>query len=781
MHAANKTDTMPTFSSLFQFRLFVCMLLAFLSGTAMAQRSARELRRSLERAGQDTVRIRILLDLADAYYDSEWNYANKVKVDSALTYLRQADKLSELIQSAAYKNKTLVSLGKYYYRCDDILMGSAYFVEAIAHANNLGDKKMEAQNWFDFGERTPPLDSLIQKKVYRYEQAKSLFRQLNNISGQVYMTQCIARTYLDHGNLDIAERQLKKVLAWQTAIHDKGLSFTYDMMAIVEGAKGNYHNAIFLDLEAIRNIGLQNDHFLECRINARIGRWYAELGQVSSSLQYNFRAMEMLKSVGNPNVHEKFFSYSLLRQIIRGLITQNKGREALLYLHKTNNALFPNSDFANQYVAACEGDCYTALKNYGLAETSYLKAIRQATRNGRTEDVPNEFLLLAGMSVKWEKFDKAHSYILRFEEAFNHGRDVLNIKEMHRILFKIDSASGNYLSAIQHFEINKTLDDSIFNEKKSRQIEELLVKYETSKKEQNILRLTNNARLQQKELEKAALTRKLIMGTLVLLLLVSGFLFYAYSIKKRNNLALQQQQHQINIKNRSLQTLVDEKEKLLTDKGALLNEKEWLLKEIHHRVKNNLQVIIGLLYTQSRHLKDPIAIKAIHESQQRIYSIGLIHQKLYQSENLDRIPMNDYIAELVQYICASNNIEKRDIRIFQKVARINMDVAHAMPLGLIINEALTNAFKYAFPRQKKGAVNIALSLCEGRCELTISDDGIGLPDEFDPYKSKSLGITLIQGMTEQLEGKYKIEGRNGVTITISFNAVNTREAYSLDA
>jgi len=765
---------MPSVATYFQFRLLICMLLTLVSGMATAQPSTKELRRSIEGAIQDTARIRMLLDLAKACYDSEWNYTNKVKVDSALIYLPQAERLSDRIHSTAYQNQTLVSLGKYYYRCDNILMGTAYFSKAVAQARHLDDKKMEAQNWFDFGERTPPLDSLIQKKVYRYEQALLLFRQLNNIGKQVYMAQCIARTYLDHGNLDTAEVQLKKLLAWQKVIHDKMLSFTYDMMAIVEGAKGNYHNAIFLDLEAVKNIRFQNDHFLECRINARIARWYAELGQVSSSLQYNFRAMEMLKSVSNLNVHEKFFSYLLLRQIVQGLITQNKGREALIYLHRTNTGLFPNSDFAYQYIAACEGDCYTALKNYRLAETSYLKGIRRAMLNGRAEDVPNEFLLLAGMSVKWQRFDKARGYMIKFEEAFNQGRDVLKIKEMHRVLFKIDSASGNYLSAIQHFEKNKALDDSIFNEKKSRQIEELLVKYETSKKEQNILRLTNNARLQQKELEKAALTRKLIMGTLVLLLLVSGFLFYAYSIKKRNNLALQQQQQQINIKNRSLQGLVDEKEKLLTDKGALLNEKEWLLKEIHHRVKNNLQVIIGLLYTQSRHLKDPVAIKAIHESQQRIYSIGLIHQKLYQSENLDRIPMNDYIAELVQYICASNNIERRDIRIIQKVERINMDVAHAMPLGLIINEALTNAFKYAFPRHKKGAVNIALSSCDDRCELIIRDDGIGLPDEFDPYKSKSLGITLIHGMTEQLEGKYKIDGRNGVTITIAFTMENTQ-------
>ncbi|MES2109878.1 MAG: sensor histidine kinase [Bacteroidota bacterium] len=772
---------MAPFTAYFQFRLFAFILLTLVSATAMAQRTAKELRHALESAGQDTARMRILLDLANAYYDTEWNYANKVKVDSALTYLRQADRLSDMLGSTTYKNQALVGLGKYYYRCDNMLMGGAYFSEAIAQAKNLGTKKMEAQNWFDFGERTPPLDSLIQKKVYRYGQALLLFRQLNDVSNQVYMSQCIARTYLDHSNLDTAEKQLKKLLTWQTAIKDKTLAFTYDMMAIVEGAKGNYNNAIFLDLEAIRNIRLQYDRFLECRINARTGRWYAELGKVSSSLQYNFRAMEMLKSANNPNVHEKFFSYLLLRQIIQGLITQNRGREALIYLRKTNARLFPNSDFASQYTAACEGDCYTALKNYGLAETSYLKAIRQATLNGRAEDVPNEFLLLAGMSVKWQRFEKAHSYVIKFEETFNHGKDVLKIKEMHRILFKIDSASGNYLSAIQHFEKNKALNDSIFNEKKSRQIEELLVKYETSKKEQNILQLTNNTRLQQKELEKAALTRKLIMGTLVLLLLVSGFLFYAYSIKKRNNLALQQQQHQINIKNGSLQSLVDEKEKLLTDKGALLNEKEWLLKEIHHRVKNNLQVIIGLLYTQSRHLKDPMAVKAIQESQQRIYSIGLIHQKLYQSEKLDRIPMNDYIAELVQYICASNNIERRDIRIFQKVSMVNMDVAHAMPLGLIINEALTNAFKYAFPHHKKGVVNLALSSCDGRCELIISDDGIGLPDKFDPYKSKSMGITLIQGMTEQLEGKYEIDGRNGVTITITFNMANTQGPNSVGA
>jgi two-component sensor histidine kinase len=751
----------------YKLRLIVFLLLALASKSVSGQLYVPDINGSAKGEIIDSDYVARLLDRAKSYYDSEWNYKNKIKIDSAKSFLVKALKISRELNIVSMHNRALIGLGEYYFRCDSTIKASYFFEKAIGLSEITGALEMQAQTWYAFADRTPPIDTLISKKVFRYQQSNRIYEILRNVDKQIFISQCIARTYLDHRDFVVAEKQLNQILNRQRKIKHSGLSFTFDMLAIVEGSRGNYNNAIKWDLEALNDPFL-TDVFLKSRIHFRIARWYRELGSFRSAIDHNLRAMEIMTTIDQQDVHEKFFCYVLLRQIIQGMITLNKPDEALKYLRKTNMMLSPKSDFARQYVFASIGDCYGALKKYGLAEANYLAAIQQASLNGRPEDQPNEYLLLAGMSIKWQRYDKARIYIDMFLSFSKQTHDIIKLKEVHYIQFKIDSAAGNLLSAIKHLEISKMLNDSIFTERKSKQIEELLVQYETSQKEKNILTLKTNARLQQKELEKAGLTRKLILGTLVLLLLVSAFLFYAYSAKKKSNQILQLQQFEISRKNNSLQLLVDEKENLLNEKGELLEEKEWLLKEIHHRVKNNLQVIIGLLYSQSAHLNDPVAIKAIKESQQRIYSIGLIHQKLYQSENLDEIPMKEYIDDLVSYILSGLKEKQAKVTIIQRIGQVKLDVAQAVPIGLIINEALTNIFKYAFPAQDTGIVEICFTQNDEDYELIIKDNGIGLPHDFDPQKSSTLGITLITGMCEQLEGSCNIRNQNGVQILICF-------------
>jgi two-component sensor histidine kinase len=164
----------------------------------------------------------------------------------------------------------------------------------------------------------------------------------------------------------------------------------------------------------------------------------------------------------------------------------------------------------------------------------------------------------------------------------------------------------------------------------------------------------------------------------------------------------------------------------------LLTEKEYLLKEIHHRVKNNLQVVMSLLESQADSLQDKAALSAIQESQHRVQAIVLIHQKLYQSESLARIPMCSYIEEVVAYLSDSYSLYQ-PIRFDLHVEDIELDVTLAVPLGLIINEAITNAFKYAYPNHRSGIISLKLHrLEEASYQLIISDDGVGLPVSYNP-------------------------------------------------
>jgi two-component sensor histidine kinase len=211
-----------------------------------------------------------------------------------------------------------------------------------------------------------------------------------------------------------------------------------------------------------------------------------------------------------------------------------------------------------------------------------------------------------------------------------------------------------------------------------------------------------------------------------------------------------------------------QKDTLIGEKDQLLTEKEWLLKEIHHRVKNNLQVVMSLLNSQAASLQDQSALAAIKESQHRVQAMALIHQKLYQSESVARIPMQSYINEVVAYLHDSYD-PVQPVRFNLSVEPVELDVTLAVPLGLIINEAITNAFKYAFPDGRPGSITLSLHwLQQARYLLTIKDDGVGLPSNYDPSNSRSLGMTLMHGFSNQLGGELTITSPPGLTISLAF-------------
>jgi two-component sensor histidine kinase len=195
---------------------------------------------------------------------------------------------------------------------------------------------------------------------------------------------------------------------------------------------------------------------------------------------------------------------------------------------------------------------------------------------------------------------------------------------------------------------------------------------------------------------------------------------------------------------------------------ALQCEKEWLMKEIHHRVKNNLQIVISLLSTQSNYIDNDIAYNAIRESQHRMQSISLIHQKLYQSENLARVDIRSYIAELVTYLRESFETDPR-ISFELDIVPIDLDVTRAVPLGLILNEAITNAIKYAFPDERIGKISICIKEDEDKTFLLrIHDDGIGSPVISDIQSRKSLGMSLMHGLSKQLSGSFSVKNDEGI-------------------
>src|SRR5271157_371534 len=199
-----------------------------------------------------------------------------------------------------------------------------------------------------------------------------------------------------------------------------------------------------------------------------------------------------------------------------------------------------------------------------------------------------------------------------------------------------------------------------------------------------------------------------------------------------------------------------------------LREKEVLLKEIHHRVKNNLAVISSLLNMQSKYIRDKRTLEIFRESQNRVKTMALIHTKLYQSSDLARIDFADYVRKLTAALIASYRLEPDGVTLVLDVRDVYFDVNMGIPCGLIINELLTNALKHAFPDGRKGEVSVSLKPDNETITLVVADNGIGIPDTIDFRNTESLGFQLVTALVDQLGGTIELARNKGTTFIISF-------------
>lgn len=200
---------------------------------------------------------------------------------------------------------------------------------------------------------------------------------------------------------------------------------------------------------------------------------------------------------------------------------------------------------------------------------------------------------------------------------------------------------------------------------------------------------------------------------------------------------------------------------------ASLREKELLLSEIHHRVKNNLQIVTSLLSLQSSYITDPDALAMFRESQQRVKAMALIHEKLYGSKDFAHISFSDYLASVASDLVSSYH--RPSVRLVIDTSSANVDITTAIPCGLIVNELVTNAFKHAFPGGREGTITVSLRADDtGTHILSVRDDGVGFPEDLDFRNTTSLGLQLVTALVDQLDGTITLDRTRGTTFIIKF-------------
>jgi PAS domain S-box-containing protein len=209
---------------------------------------------------------------------------------------------------------------------------------------------------------------------------------------------------------------------------------------------------------------------------------------------------------------------------------------------------------------------------------------------------------------------------------------------------------------------------------------------------------------------------------------------------------------------------------------ASLREKEVLLQEIHHRVKNNLQVISSLLDLQSQQIENSLMLEVFRESQNRVKSMALVHEKLYQSKNFAKINFAEYTESLLNYLLKAYELHSGNVTLEIDIDEVTFNIDTAIPCGLIINELVSNALKYAFPDNQVGIIRIQLQV-EGERDftLTIQDNGVGLPLDWDIKNVKSLGLQLVKVLTKQLKGTLEIDRSLGSQFRVKFSELHRSE------
>ena len=206
-----------------------------------------------------------------------------------------------------------------------------------------------------------------------------------------------------------------------------------------------------------------------------------------------------------------------------------------------------------------------------------------------------------------------------------------------------------------------------------------------------------------------------------------------------------------------------------------LREKEILLKEIHHRVKNNLQIISSLLKLQADSINDEQVKESFRESQQRIVAMASVHTQLYESQTFAAISFADYVQDMTRQLLQAYKTDTAAIGLVINIEEIMLPIDSAIPCGLLINELITNALKYAFPEARKGEITIEAQQTENGVRLIFADNGIGLPNDVDFHTTETLGLRLVQMLVKQLDGSIELSLEKGTRYVIQFKPATNQE------
>ena len=539
------------------------------------------------------------------------------------------------------------------------------------------------------------------------------------------------RVHANLGQLDSAGTLFDRALEGYTAVGDqKGRATTLFKIAWLHQRRGEFEPGMEANLKALRIMEAIEDK--PGIVNA-LGRVAGDLynqEDYDESLEYALRAIDICRKGG----YDEELPYLLYHAGYAALALKEYEAslgywdEAIAWVEKLGMGLANLADMSNG-----RGNVLKKMERYPEAIAAFELTLENAQKANYYGGMYTATANLGEVHLRQGNYEEALGYQLLTVERQEEGEMWASLTENYGHVSTIYENLGDFENALLYQKKARAMRDQTASQQSDAAMSELRTRYETEQKEATIA-------LQEAKIGQQRMVQWLGIGVLALLALFAVSTYRNAQARKKANA-------------------------LLSAKNA---ENELLLKEIHHRVKNNLEVVSSLLALQSAQVSDEKVKDAMREGQNRVHSIGIVHQKLYQGTNLGAVEMKDYFLNLSDNILDTFGADDR-VRIECAMNTLELDIDTAVPLGLIVNEILTNALKYAFPDGRQGKIEIKLERSEDNTlRLAIIDDGVGKGHA--PTAGTGFGGQLVSLLAQQLRGKLREETEKGTAVYFEFKA-----------
>ncbi|MCG2612830.1 ATP-binding protein [Terrimonas sp. NA20] len=625
-------------------------------------------------------------------------------------------------------------------------------LQALEVFKQMGHIRAQAEALIEIGGSYSNDADQLSSKIKYYEQGVELYKQINDKATVSRLKEFVGDLYQLNQQYQPALDNLFEAVRLYQELGMKNLQGVYSLIGAVYSAKDDFAQSLKYNLMAVETGEAAKDSGnLMIAIYNRVGQSYYSMESFSNTLKYFERGLKIAYAIRDTA------SIQTMQMNVADALRRLGRIDEALDSAKASITIAPIPAWGTLFFEIACFAIYSAAENFPEAERSYQRLL-VIYNNPATSEKGRQQIRVTAASYLQQRKRWAESDQLLRAYAEHEKETPITLRKAaaaEKFMFRVDSVNGNWQAANIHLLKFLELNDSIQRELRAKEIGVLQVEFETKQKDKDIQLLTQKSQLQEASLQREKVFRSAFIAVAALMLLLLALFYNRYRLKQKVNQQLENKQTEINEQNERLKRLLD--------------DKEWLLKEVHHRVKNNLQIVISLLNTQSRFLDNEDAIAAIRNSQHRMYAMSIIHQRLYQTENLGTIDVKWYLQELISYMKESFTTGSR-ISISIDAKPLELDVVQAVPLGLIVNEAVSNAIKYAFPENSGGLVEISmLPGKNGLYTLTIEDNGTGIKEMEEVLQKGTLGLSLIEGLAGQLDGELSMENTDkGFRIRLIF-------------